>query len=196
MSSEFFEKYKHKIITVERLISFLSRGSKREKTILCHGVFDVVHPGHVRHLAYAKSQADILIVSITADKYIDKGAYRPHIPEKMRALNLAAFEMVDYVLIDDNKKPLKLLNKLKPDFFAKGFEYTSKGLPTATQEEKNVLDKFGGKIYRKPRKGHKMQYRWRKAFRNANEVAKFIAPFAVTKQEKLLQIVNHYVNQT
>ena len=57
-------------------------------------------------------------------------------------------------------------------------------------------DKFGGKVSRKPRKGHKMQYRWRKGFKNANEVAKFIAPFAVTKQEKLLQIVNHYVNQT
>ena len=42
----------------------------------------------------------------------------------MRALNLAALEMVDFVLIDDNKKPLNLLNKLKPDFFAKGFEYT------------------------------------------------------------------------
>ena len=58
------------------------------------------------------------------------------------------------------------------------------------------VDKFGGKMHRKPRKGHKMQYRWRKGFKNANEVAKFIAPFAVTKQEKLLQIVNHYVNQT
>ena len=41
-----------------------------------------------------------------------------------------------------------------------------------------------------------MQYRWRKSFRSANEIAKFIAPFAVTKQEKLLEIVNHYVNQT
>ncbi len=146
MSSEFFEKYKHKIITVERLISFLSRGSKREKTILCHGVFDVVHPGHVRHLAYAKSQADILIVSITADKYIDKGAYRPHIPERLRALNLAAFEMVDYVLIDQNKKPLNLLNALKPSFFAKGFEYTSAGLPPATEEESDVIRSYGGEL--------------------------------------------------
>ena len=113
---------------------------------MCHGVFDVVHPGHVRHLTYAKSQADIMIVSCTGDKFIDKGIYRPHIPQKMRALNLAAFEMVDFVLIDENKKPLNLLKKLKPDYFAKGFEYTSKGLPAATQEEKSELDKFGGKL--------------------------------------------------
>ena len=86
------------------------------------------------------------MVSCTSDKFIDKGVYRPHIPQKMRALNLAALEMVDFVLIDDNKKPLNLLNKLKPDLFAKGFEYTSKGLPLATQEEKNVIDRYGGKL--------------------------------------------------
>ena len=68
--------------------------------IVCHGVFDVVHPGHVRHLAYAKSKATILVVSVTADKYINKGSYRPHIPEKIRASNLATFEMVDFVIID------------------------------------------------------------------------------------------------
>ena len=67
----------------------------------------MVHPGHVRHLIYAKSKADILVVSITADKYIQKGMYRPFVPENLRAINLAAFEMVDYVIVDDNKLPLK-----------------------------------------------------------------------------------------
>ena len=142
---DLLNKYSHKLIKIEDLIKVIKRFS-RKKTILCHGVFDVVHPGHVRHLTYAKSQADIMIVSCTGDKFIDKGIYRPHIPQKMRALNLAAFEMVDYVLIDENKKPLNLLKKLKPDYFAKGFEYTSRGLPAATQEEKNELDKFGGKL--------------------------------------------------
>ena len=142
---DLLDKYSHKLIKIEDLIKVIKRFSKK-KTILCHGVFDIVHPGHVRHLTYAKSQADIMIVSCTGDKFIDKGIYRPHIPQKMRALNLAAFEMVDYVLIDENKKPLNLLKKLKPDYFAKGFEYTSKGLPAATQEEKKELDKFGGKL--------------------------------------------------
>ena len=87
-----------------------------------------------------------MVASLTADRHIAKGVYRPHVSEQPQALNLAVFEMVDYVLIDENIKPLKLLKKLKPDFFAKGFEYTSKGLPPATQEEKNELDKFGGKL--------------------------------------------------
>ena len=142
----FLEKYSHKLIKIENLIKIIGKLPRKKKAILCHGVFDIVHPGHVRHLTYAKSQADIMIVSCTGDRFIDKGIYRPHIPQKMRALNLAAFEMVDYVLIDENKKPLNLLKKLKPDYFAKGFEYTSKGFPAATQEEKNELDKFGGKL--------------------------------------------------
>ena len=105
---------------------------------MCHGVFDIVHPGHVRHLAYARSKADILIVSITTDKHIKKGIYRPHVPERLRALNLAAFAMVDYVIIDKNINPLKNLKLIKPDFFAKGFEYTSKGLPIETQKKQKL----------------------------------------------------------
>ena len=140
------ELYLKKILDISQLKKIIGNFPRKKKVVLCHGVFDIVHPGHIRHLGYAKSQADILVVSCTGDKFIDKGIYRPHIPQSMRASNLAAFEMVDYVLIDENKKPLKLLNKLKPDYFAKGFEYTSKGLPAATQEEKNELDKFGGKL--------------------------------------------------
>ena len=138
--------YLKKILDLSQLQKIIGKFPRKKKVVLCHGVFDIVHPGHIRHLGYAKSQADILIVSCTGDKFIDKGIYRPHIPQDMRASNLAAFEMVDYVLIDENKKPLNLLKKLKPDYFAKGFEYTSKGLPAATLEEKNELDKCGGKL--------------------------------------------------
>ena len=59
----------------------------------------MVHPGHVRHLVYAKSKADLLLVSLTADKFINKGIYRPHVPENIRALNLAAFEMIDFITV-------------------------------------------------------------------------------------------------
>ena len=54
--------------------------------------------------------------------------------------------MVDYVLIDNNQKPLKNLKKLKPDYFAKGFEYTSSGLMPATKEESDVVSSFGGEM--------------------------------------------------
>lgn len=146
MTVEFFEKYRYKLKTPSELFELIGEFPRQKKVILCHGVFDVVHPGHVRHLAYAKTKADILIASITADRHIKKGIYRPHIPEVLRALSLAAFEMVDYVMIDDQETPLKILSELKPDFFAKGFEYTSTGLPQATQEEADIVEGYGGQM--------------------------------------------------
>ena len=87
---------------------------------MCHGMFDVVHPGHVRHLLYAKSKADILVASLTADRHITKGHYRPHVPQDLRAINLAAFEMVDYVIIDTNRRRSKNIALIKPDYFRQG----------------------------------------------------------------------------
>jgi len=146
MSTEFFEKYKYKLKSQSELLEIIGTFPREKKVIICHGVFDVVHPGHVRHLAYAKTKADILVITITADKHIKKGIYRPHIPEGLRALNLAAFEMVDYVTIDEQATPLNILNTIQPDFFAKGFEYTSSGLPPATQEEADVVESYGGQM--------------------------------------------------
>jgi len=146
ISEDFFSKYAHKIQTLKTIKNYIKVYPRKKKVILCHGVFDVVHPGHIRHLAYAKTKSDILIVSITADRFITKGIYRPHVPQKLRALNLAAFEMVDYVLIDDNPTPINLIKRLKPDFFAKGFEYTTKGLPRATELENKTLLSYGGKL--------------------------------------------------
>jgi len=122
MTKEFFDRYKYKISNIDKITKILKKNKKlNKKSVMCHGVFDVVHPGHIRHLAYAKSIADVLIVSITEDKAIKKGIDRPHIPSNLRALNLAAFEMVDYVIIDKNITPIENLKKIKPDFYAKGF---------------------------------------------------------------------------
>ena len=109
---------KRKIVKFQN-ISSIKKKHKNEKVILCHGVFDVVHPGHLRHFLFAKSKADILVVSCTSDQYINKGIYRPHVPEKLRAFNLAVLEMIDYVIIDNAKKPLSLIKKLKPNFLQK-----------------------------------------------------------------------------
>ena len=147
MLSSLTEKYKHKIKTVEELIDAIGRRPREKKVIMCHGVFDVVHPGHLRHLIYAKSKADILIASLTADVHISKGHFRPHVPQDLRALNLAAFEIVDYVVIDGEPTPLKNLGRIQPDYFAKGYEYTSTGsLPPKTAEEAEVLKSYGGEM--------------------------------------------------
>ena len=139
-------QYSKKIVKVSKLKQIIGQRPRKKKVIFCHGNFDVVHPGHVMHLTYAKTKAQILVVSVTADAYIQKGIYRPFVPENLRAENLAAFQMVDYVIIDNHHKPLKNLSILKPDFFAKGFEYSSGGIPPATKEEAQVVESYGGKM--------------------------------------------------
>jgi rfaE bifunctional protein kinase chain/domain len=146
MPTSLTKQYSHKIKTVDELCRIIGPRPRKRKVIMCHGVFDVVHPGHLRHLIYAKSKAGILIASLTADVHISKGHYRPHVPQDLRALNLAAYEIIDYVIIDSNATPIKNISKLQPDFFAKGYEYTATGVPLKTQEEADALRAYGGKI--------------------------------------------------
>jgi len=146
MSISLTERYRHKVKTPQELAELLGPPPRDRKVIMCHGVFDVVHPGHVRHLLYAKSKADVLVCSLTADRHIAKGANRPHIPQELRAANLAAFEMVDYVVVDLNDKPLANLAIIQPDYFAKGFEYNAAGMPPKTAEEAAVVESYGGEM--------------------------------------------------
>ncbi|NQW23739.1 MAG: adenylyltransferase/cytidyltransferase family protein [SAR202 cluster bacterium] len=136
----------HKIKTVEELSAIIGLRPREKTVIMCHGTFDVVHPGHIRHLMYAKTKGDMLVASLTADEHIEKADFRPYVPEELRAINLAALEMVDYVIIDRDSTPLRNLGIIQPDFFAKGYEYSSAGVNPKTQEEIEVLESYGGEI--------------------------------------------------
>ncbi|MDC3295959.1 PfkB family carbohydrate kinase [Candidatus Pelagibacter sp.] len=144
-----FSDYKSKKIIQYRNADSFIKKIKKKKIILCHGVFDIVHPGHIRHFAHCKQKADILIVSLTRDIFIKKGTYRPMVPERLRAFNLASLQLVDYVIIDQNISPVKLLKKIKPNFFAKGLEYADLKNPL-TVKEKNIVESFGGKMIFSP----------------------------------------------
>jgi cytidyltransferase-like protein len=135
-----------KIKTVDEVCALIGPRPRDRKVIMCHGVFDIVHPGHVRHLIFAKSKGDVLVVSVTADEHIPKANVRPYVPEALRAINLAAFEMVDYVIIDRDPAPLANLRKIQPDFYAKGYEYVAGQLHPKTQEELRVLESYGGEM--------------------------------------------------
>jgi cytidyltransferase-like protein len=146
MSASLTAQFGHKIKTREELFEIVGQRPRDAKVVMCHGVFDVVHPGHMRHLIFAKSKADVLVASLTADRHIDKGVYRPHVPQEIRAANLAAFEVVDYVLIDKNAKPLDNIAFIEPDYFAKGFEYVAEGMSPKTAEEREIVEAYGGEI--------------------------------------------------
>ena len=141
--------YAWKLKTKEELLEIVGNFPRKEKVILAAGVFDIIHPGHIRHLLYAKGKADILVVSITADQFVGKGDGRPHVPQDLRAANMAAFEMVDYVIINDKENPIKIISFLQPDFYIKGFEYSPQNRESNI-EETEIVNKYGGEVLFSP----------------------------------------------
>jgi rfaE bifunctional protein kinase chain/domain/rfaE bifunctional protein nucleotidyltransferase chain/domain len=136
----------HKVKTAQEIAAAIGPRPREKKVIMCHGTFDIVHPGHVRHLLYAKSKGDLLVASLTADTHIAKANFRPFVPQELRAFNLAALEVVDYVIVDSDPTPLKNIGIIQPDYFAKGYEYTKEGLHPRTAEEKTAVEAYGGEI--------------------------------------------------
>ena len=90
---------------------------------LCHGVFDVIHFGHIEYFRIAKEKCDILIVSVTANKYVNKGSDRPYFDQLIRMNTLSALEMVDFVCLSESENSVEVIEALKPDFYFKGVEY-------------------------------------------------------------------------
>ena len=140
----------NKILDLNSLIEVASRERITGKTIaLCHGVFDLVHPGHVRHLNAASKEADILVVTVTADKFVNKGPGRPVYDERLRAETLAALECVDYVSINEASSAVKVIKALVPSVFVKGNEYVNEeeDLTGMITEEKKAVEFCGGRLH-------------------------------------------------
>ena len=91
--------------------------------VQCHGCFDLLHYGHLRHLKFAKSLGDHLVVTITADRYIKKGPGRPVFNESQRAEMLRELRCVDDVQIIHAPDAVTALEAIKPDIYVKGREY-------------------------------------------------------------------------
>jgi rfaE bifunctional protein kinase chain/domain/rfaE bifunctional protein nucleotidyltransferase chain/domain len=140
------QDFRRKIMTREQLREVIGPKPREKSVIMCHGTFDLVHPGHIRHIMFAKDQADILVASLTSDAHINKANFRPFVPQDLRAMNLAALECVDYVIIDDNATPIENLKFVQPDIFAKGYEYSAAGINPKTREEMEAIDSYGGQI--------------------------------------------------
>ena len=100
-------------------------------------------------LRIVNKSREILIVSLTKDQFIKKVPIDQWYQKKLRAFNLSSLELVDFVIIDQNKTPEKLLKKIKPNFFAKGLEYADLKNPL-TKKEKNIVEGYGGKMIFSP----------------------------------------------
>jgi rfaE bifunctional protein nucleotidyltransferase chain/domain len=138
-----------KIKTLKDLSIILAKARKAGKTVAhCHGVFDLMHPGHVVHFREARAMADILVVTITPDRLVNKGPGRPIFNQQLRLETLAALQYIDYVALNEWPTAVETIKLLKPKFYVKGSDYADKAadLTGKISDEEAAVRAVGGRL--------------------------------------------------
>ena len=139
---------KKKIVTSNVKAFFKQNFFKEKKIVLCHGVFDVLHIGHIKHFEDAKKNGDILVVSVTTDKFVNKGFDRPYFNQKLRMEMIASMSCVDYVVLSNYSTAVEVINFVRPNIYFKGSDYRNmkKDLSKNIFKEKSAIKKIKGKM--------------------------------------------------
>lgn len=140
------DSIRRKVLTRAQLLQYREALRREGKTLVqCHGCFDIVHPGHIRHLQHAAGLGDVLLVTITADAVMNKGGGRPLFTQDLRAENLAALDFVDYVYVNPDATAETLLADVQPDIYIKGREYENNSDPRFVAE-RTIVESKGGRV--------------------------------------------------
>jgi len=136
-----------KFLTDQNILKVVKEIKKNHKIVLCHGIFDLLHVGHIEYFEEAKKNGDILIVSLTEDKFINKGPNRPHFNNANRLKSISALSIVDYVYLNKSFTANSIIRLIKPDFYVKGPDYknTKDDLTKNINKEISEVKKYGGK---------------------------------------------------
>ncbi len=138
-----------KITSVDAIATVVERWrAAGQSVVLAHGVFDLLHMGHVRHLESAKAEGDLLVVTLTADRHVNKGPGRPVFPELLRAEMIAALECVDYVAISNWQSAEGVLRLIRPTVYVKGQDYAreAEDITGNIRRERELVESLGGRL--------------------------------------------------
>ncbi len=129
------------------LVKIKELKAQGKKIVHCHGCFDLMHPGHIKYFQAAKAMGDILIVTLTPDRYVDKGPGRPVFNQDLRAESIAALECVDYVAVNKWPTAVETLRELRPNIYVKGQEFEKlKDKTGKIQKEAEVVAEIGAEL--------------------------------------------------
>lgn len=125
-----------KTIPFDELVGVAAQRRRTSKIVVhAHGVFDLLHIGHIRYLQAAKRLGDVLVVTVTPDRFVGKGPHRPVFDEKLRAHAIAALDCVDFVAVNAWPTAIETIRRLSPDVYVKGVEYRDRKTPELLDEE-------------------------------------------------------------
>jgi rfaE bifunctional protein nucleotidyltransferase chain/domain len=136
------------MLTLDEAADFAAAAKARgQRVVFTNGVFDLLHPGHVRYLQTARSFGDVLIVGVNSDRSVrgNKGPSRPIIPERERAEVLEALSVVDAAVIFDEPTPQAIIDRLRPDVLVKGADWAADAIVG-----RETVEAGGGKVVRVP----------------------------------------------
>ncbi len=131
-------------LTLEEAAAAAARWrAEGRRVVFTNGVFDLLHPGHVRYMTAARAEGDVLVVAVNSDRSVraNKGAERPIVPEAERAELLAALEMVDAVLVFDDETPARVVEAIQPDVLVKGADW-----PADQIVGRDTVEARGGRV--------------------------------------------------
>jgi len=143
------ETTEKKIKRIDELAQTLDALRKQgHKIVHCHGVFDLLHIGHIKHLEAARKLGDTLVVTLTPDRFVNKGPHRPAFPERLRAEALASLVCVDFVAINEWPTAVETIERLRPNLFVKGVvrEAGKRDHTDAIDREERAVKAAGGQL--------------------------------------------------
>jgi len=139
-----------KIVSIDELAAIVDKLKCEGKSVAqCHGCFDLLHLGHIKHFESAKNAADVVVVTITPDRFVNKGPGRPVFNENLRMEAIAALQAVDYVALNRWDTAIETIRLIKPTFYVKGQDYKDreKDLTKNIYLEEEAVKSVGGSIY-------------------------------------------------
>jgi rfaE bifunctional protein nucleotidyltransferase chain/domain len=176
------DKIAESIADLRTRVETVQRDGK--KVVLCHGVFDLLHPGHLLHLQAARKFGDYLIVTITPDRHVNKGPGRPVFNERLRSIALAGLEVVDHVAVNEWPTAVETIEWVRPNVYVKGNDYSESAndVTGGIDRETAAVRSVGGDV----------KFTNEDAFSSSNLINRFFSPYSDDAGQYLEELRSRY----